>query len=105
MIVESRRHGDAPLRVVVDHSVVVVPEHVLRPRRSLLDDAGQGQLGTAVYVVLVPAPNEGHGRDDLEMHFPGDDAGLGGHLTFVETGVALLHVTDLQHPIVGAFFV
>ena len=60
---------------------------LLRRRGRLFDDADERDLRPAVDVVLVPAEDEGHGTDDLQVDLSRDDASVGGNLENSKTDV------------------
>ena len=67
-------HGgdcDAPCSVVVDHSVVLVPEDVLRGQQGILEDADEGYEGALLYPVLVRGEDDRLRGDHVQVDTPG----------------------------------
>ena len=82
--------------MIVDHPVVVIPEDVLGRAGGGVQDAGQGDGGALVHVVLLAPLDVRLGEHHVELHPPGDGPGAGGHLALVDAAVPVLHELDLE---------
>ena len=89
--------------MVVDHPVVVIPEDVLGRAGGRVQDAGQGDGGALVHVVLLSPLDVGLREHHIELHPSGDGPSAGGHLALVDAAVPVLHELDLEkHDLVQA---
>ena len=89
-------HLDAPLHVVVDHPVVVVPEDVLGRAGGGVQHTSQRDRRAFVHVVLLAPLDVGLRVDHLDLDPPRDGSSGGGDLTLVDAPISVLHELNLE---------
>lgn len=100
------RHNRHPsLCVVVYHSLVVIPKHVLWGRRCFLDHADEWDLWSPIDVILISSQDKRLWCDNFQLNLPRYDACVCWYLTLVVACVSLLNKLYLQDPVIRPLFV